>query len=236
MNANAVSTRSVDRPRHTFLVGLCALLALPFGALHCALAVEPASNQSAGKVAAFEELPNPQELVRLATERLLAAVQRNQEAVYNDPRLGYALVEKFASPHVDYERISRSVLGQHWRRASGDQRERFVSEFRTLLVRTYATAVARFAGAKIIYLPSSMARNGRAATVRSQIPQRSGPPISVDYRLHLKEDGWKVYDLLVEGVSLVLTHRISIKEQASKLGLDGLIERLAAKNLESGAT
>lgn len=173
-------------------------------------------------------------VVRETTDDLLAAVSRERAAVSEDPHVGYALVERYTSPFVDYDRIAKRVLGKHWRRASATQRRRFIGEFRALLVRTYATAITSIEGADVAYLPARADEKRNVVTVRTQVAQRVGSPISVDYRLYQKSGQWKVYDIVVGGVSLVLTHRSSFASQVGKVGLDGLIEHLAAMNEPAG--
>lgn len=179
---------------------------------------------------------DPVNLVRETTDSLLRAAAAERDAIARDPAHAHALIERIASPHVDYEAIARGVLGKNWRRASADQRHRFVRQFRHLLVRTYATAITEYAGAEISYLPARMRAGGREAVVRTSVP-RGGAGLSVSYRLRRDGDAWRIRDVSIEGVSMVATYRSNFASQMRSGGLEGLIERLEARNGEvsSGA-
>jgi phospholipid transport system substrate-binding protein len=170
-------------------------------------------------------------LVRTTTEALLNAVKALPPAVESSGKAGaFALVEKHISPHVDLERSSRWVLGKYWRKATPSQRTRFIAEFRILLLRTYALAVAENPNAEIEYLPVRKTRRENETIVRTRVPQRGAPPIKVHYRMHRGKDGWKLFDVSIEGVSLVSTYRTSFTQRVKSRGIDGLIEDMAAKN------
>lgn len=173
---------------------------------------------------------NPQLLVEQTTERLLAAFDRDREAIRQDPSHADTIVDAILSPHVDYERVSRLILGKYWRQATPEQRRRFMDEFRALQVRTYAIALTDHADVAITYLPTRPSGRADRALVRTQIPRREGTLVSVDYRLHQKDGAWKVYDVLVEGISLLTNYRVSIGAQIEKFSVESVIEQLAAKN------
>lgn len=173
---------------------------------------------------------DPRELVERTTDALLAAFDRERDAVRADPTHAYGIVARILSPHVDYERITRLILGRHWRRASPQQRRRFTEEFRALQIRTYATAVLDYTDVGIRYLPTREAVRGDEARVRTQILRQQGRPVAVDYRLHREEGHWKVYDVLVEGVSLLVSFRASMGPRIDQVGMDGVIHQLSIKN------
>jgi phospholipid transport system substrate-binding protein len=170
-----------------------------------------------------------QALVEETTTALLTAFEREQASIRRDPTHAYGIVNEILSPHIDYPRVTRLILGKYWRQASPQQRQRFMDEFRALQVRTYATALIDYADIDIRYLPTRQARYPGRAIVRTQIPRRNGLPVSVDYRLHRADGRWKVYDVLVEGVSLLTSYRASIGAQIAQVGIDGVIEQLSAK-------
>ena len=172
----------------------------------------------------------PDRLVRATTEALFTAIDDNRVAIDEDPARVYALVENIVMPHVDLPRISRWVLGKEWRRATPPQRERFMGEFRVLLVRSYATAVSQNTDVAITYLPVRLKRGGEDATVSTRIRTRSEQPLDITYRLYQAEAGWRLYDVVVAGVSLVATYRSTFRAEIKRVGIDGLIEQLAAKN------
>ena len=177
--------------------------------------------------------PNPDDalgLVRTTTQLVLSEVKADEAAIQSDPVHAYRIVEKHVSPHVDLERSSRWVLGKHWRRASDAQKLRFIAEFRMLLLNTYASALAANPSVTIEYLPLKESRRKGVAIVRTRIPQQTGRPISVHYRMYNGKTGWKLFDVSIEGVSMVSTYRSSFSQLVKDRGLDGLIDDLATKN------
>ncbi len=172
----------------------------------------------------------PLDLVKQTTEGLFSAVRDQRQAIDADPGVARALVRKLVTPHVDLERTSRWVLGKYWRKASATQREAFTQQFRTLLVRTYATAVTDYADLEMTYLPLKGDVAKDDVTIKTQLPQKGGQPIDIYYRMHRTDDTWKVYDVTIAGVSLVTTYRSSFAAEVRKGGIDGLIKRLAEKN------
>ncbi len=187
----------------------------------------------AGKATA-EQAPSTeaQALVEKTTVALLTAFERERASIRQDPTHAYAIVDEILSPHVDYERVTRLILGRYWRQTSPQQRQRFMDEFRALQIRTYATALLDYTDTRVRYLPTRQPEQADRARVRTQIPGRQGPPVAVDYRLHRVDGRWKVYDILVEGVSLLISHRASIGAQIAQVGIDGVIEQLGAQNRE----
>lgn len=154
------------------------------------------------------------------------------EALKADSTKTHALVDKVVLPHFDFRKMSRLVLAKNWRKLSRKQRRDFIKEFRGLLVRTYSSALVEAAGkvSKIDY--SVVKRGSKKATVKSQVYQQGKPtPIKVDYVMyyHKKKRAWKVYNVKVEGVSLVTNYRTEFSNDIKKLGIKGLIEKIANK-------
>lgn len=177
---------------------------------------------------------DPRELVEWTTDALLAAFDRERDAIRADPTHAYGIVARILSPHVDYERITRLILGRHWHQASPQERRRFTEEFRALQIRTYAMAALDYTDVGIRYLPTRPSPRGDEARVRTQVLRQQGRPVAVDYRLHREEGRWKVYDVLVEGVSLLVSFRASMGPRIDEVGLDGVIHQLSIRN--RGAT
>jgi len=178
---------------------------------------------------------DPQALVESVAEQVLAELRKDKAALEAHPERINEIVDRYIIPHVDFQRMARWVLGKYWRRASPEQRTRFVAEFKRLLVRTYATSLLEYTDQTLTFLPfrGDLARGD--VTVRSQIDQPGGFPIPIDYKLHRGKDGrWLIYDIVIDGVSLVSNYRSSFAREIARKGLDGLIETLAEKN-RSGA-
>lgn len=179
----------------------------------------------------------PDVLVRKTTQEVLSLLRAEGEQIKGDSQAIFQLIRKEVLPHFDFRLMSRLVLARHWRGAPEAQRERFVEEFRQLLVRTYGSSLSKYSGQEIRYLPlQSSGSKDQRVTVETEILQPGGPPIPLDYKLHRTESGWKVYDVTVDGASLVLNYRSQFSSQIKRHGLDGLIQRLGERNSGSGGS
>lgn len=171
----------------------------------------------------------PQELVQQTTAQTLSRLQGEQAALQQNPDGIYDLVKVIISPHFDFIRISAWVLGKHWRTASKEQKLRFVRAFRTLLIRTYGVALLDYSDQEIRYLPLRDDPEKGDVTVRSEVIQPNGGTVSLNFRLYKRNEVWKVYDISVDGISLVTTFRTSFATEIKQAGLDSLIQRLEDK-------
>jgi len=174
-------------------------------------------------------------VVRETTSALFAAVEAENGVLSEDPARARALVEEFITPHVDLKGFSKLVLGKHWRRATQEQRQQFLTQFHTLILRTYATAVTTYTGIEVEYLPMREESRQNFATVRTLIPRADGEGVKVNYRLHCRNNVWKLFDVSIAGISMVTTYRSAFSSEVKKSGLDGLIKALRQKNDEVGA-
>ncbi len=175
----------------------------------------------------------PQQLVEDTATKVLAKLKEDKAKIEKDPGHVYGLIDAYVLPHFDFQRMSRWVLGKYWRRASKDQRERFVEEFRTLLVRTYATSLTAYSDQKITYLPFRDAETAKEVTVRSEVEQPGGFPVPIDYRLHRLNGEWKVFDVKIDDISLVANYRTTFGQEIKSQGLDKLIAKLADRNQDA---
>ncbi len=175
---------------------------------------------------------SPRELIVQTNDRMTSAMRADRAQIEQHPEHLYRLVEDIVVPHIDFQRIARWVLGKYWRRASPAQRSRFTAEFRTLLVHTYAAAwYAYYADQQVRVLPQRGGAGQRTkAVVRTEVSSPSGPPITIHYSFYQNGGEWKVYDVRIDGVSLVTNYRSSFSNSIRRAGLDKLIVRLAAKN------
>lgn len=189
-----------------FLVGL--LSALPAGA---------------------QEL-GPEETVRKVTADVLEAVQKDKQLQAGDRAKALALAEEKILPLIDFEQATQLAVGRAWRQATPEQRSRLVNEFRSMLVRIYSNAIGVYKGQTMKVQPVRMAKDATEVTVRNQYISPGKPPLSVDYSMRKTASGWKVYDIVAEGVSLVLTYRSEFEQVVQAGGVDGLIKRLTEKN------
>ena len=171
-----------------------------------------------------------QDLVKDTSDQMISAIEAEHDTINEKPEHLYALVEKIVLPHFDFERMSGRVLGKYWRSASDQQKMQFTQEFRTLLIRTYATAMAEYSGQKISYLPLKDVPDATEVTVRTEVEQPGGSPIPISYNLYQKNGDWKVQDVIIDNTSLVANYRSSFASEISRDGLDALISKLAARN------
>jgi len=176
-----------------------------------------------------QEIQDPQQLVQGIMDSVFSRLQGHQEEMRRDSHRIYALVEELVLPHFDFERMSRWVLGRYWNDATQAQQVRFVEQFRNLLVRTYGVALLDYTEEKIQFLPSRNDPDRGESTVRINIRHR-GNVVSIDSSLYLKGSAWKVYDVVINGVSLVANYRNSFTTEIRNSGIDGLINRLADRN------
>jgi phospholipid transport system substrate-binding protein len=175
------------------------------------------------------------ELVRETTDALFAAVDAYEGVLSESPADARALVEEYITPHVDLKGFSRLVLGKYWKRATPEQKERFLAQFHNLVLRTYATAVTAYSGVKVEYLPMREESRENFATVRTLIPRDQGEGVDVNYRLHCRRNVWKLFDVSIAGVSMVTTYRTAFSAEVRKSGVEGLIKALEQKNEDVGA-
>lgn len=175
------------------------------------------------------DLSPPQLIVKQTSERLQAAMKENPPA--GNYERASQIVTEILEPHVDFVRVSALVLGKHWKRATNDQKKRFMKEFRDLLVRTYAVAFSEYSDWMINYIPLKFRPEDKKVYVKTEILRSGAPPVSVDYRMVRKNDSWKVYDVVIEGISFITNYRTTFKNEVARSGsLDSVIERLAQRN------
>jgi phospholipid transport system substrate-binding protein len=172
----------------------------------------------------------PDELVKKVTEDVLAAVKSDKQLAAGDKQKALQLAEEKILPLIDFQEATRLAVGRAWREASAEQKKKLTDEFRRMLVRTYSNAISVYQGQTVKVQPVHMKAGETDVTVRNQYIRPGGKPVQLDYQMHKTADGWKIYDIVVEGVSLVLTYRSEFDVVVKQQGVDGLIKRLAEKN------
>lgn len=177
----------------------------------------------------------PDVLVKQTTEDVIAVVKTDTDIQAGNKQKMYALAEEKIMPNFDFDRVSRMVLGKAWKAATPEQQVAFQKEFRTLLLRTYAVALGKYKDQTIEYKPLKAEPNAKNVTVKTQILQTGGQPVAVDYSLVKNPEGWKVYDIVIESVSLVTNYRSQFSSEIRQNGLDSLNKKLAEKNKTAGA-
>jgi len=171
-----------------------------------------------------------QALVRSTADRVLAEVKANKARLERDSSGIYDLVQRYVVPHFDFARMTQSAMGRHWRAATDEQRAALTREFQEMLVRTYAVALLNYSGQQIEYLPLRAAAADDDVLVQTKVSDAGAPSIPIDYRLSRSVGNWKVYDVTIDGVSLVSNYRSMFAEQVQRAGVDGLIKQLSDRN------
>jgi phospholipid transport system substrate-binding protein len=184
----------------------------------------------AGAPALAQGVTAPDALAKSVTDEVLAVLRADQDIQSGNAKKVVDLVEKKVLPHFDFVRMTQLALGRNWREAAPEQQKLLIAEFRGLLVQTYAATFTAYKDQVIEYRPLRSQPGDSEVVVKSQIQQPGGRPITVDYRMHRLDSGWKVYDVVVGELSLVQNYRGSFETEVRKGGIDGLIKTLADKN------
>lgn len=216
-----MNIKSKHMPQHSsaaqrismFLVLITALAVIAF-----------ASTASANENRAADQI------ISETTGRMLEALKQERAVITQHPDRVHELANQIIMPHVDFQRMSSWVLGKHWRQATAEQKQQFPAQFRSLILRTYATALSEYTDETISYLPLRATDNATDVTVKTIIERSAGPAIPVAYRMHQTQQGWKVYDISIDGISLVNNYRRSFSSEIRRNGLNELINKLVVKN------
>ena len=172
----------------------------------------------------------PDALVRDVTNEVLEIVRADKAIQAGDVHRVIELVDAKVLPHFDFRRMTMLAVGRDWREASPEQQARLTEAFRTLLVRTYSNALTQYRDQTIDFRPTRFAAADTRVQVRTEVRQSGAQPIGIDYMLEKSDAGWKVFDVIVAGVSLVTNYRSSFTQEIRSGGVDGLIKSLEAKN------
>jgi phospholipid transport system substrate-binding protein len=186
-------------------------------------------------LAAHAEAVEPDVLVKNIAEDVLAVIRQNQANQAGGQEEILKLVNAKVLPHFDFERMTRLAVGRNWRKATPKQKNTLVAEFRNLLVNTYTNAFTRYQNQTVKVTPVERPAGVNEITVKTLILEPGAQRIAVDYEMEKTPDGWKVFDLRVEGVSLVIVYRSTFTREVRMSGIDGLIKTLAEKNAANNA-
>lgn len=205
-----------NRTQQNAIVGLFTLL----------LILLPATKGIAGG------LQLPQQVIQRVSEQLQQKLQ--DKSFTQDFAQVTQFVHGVIDPHTDFDRIAPLVLGKHWKTATTEERERFKHEFQSLLIRIYSRAFVEYNDWSIRYLPLEMSSEATKVIVKTEVLQPGINPVDVNYRMFLSQGKWKVYDIMIDGVSLVTNYRASFNEEIQKKGsLSAVIDGLAKRNTEA---
>ncbi len=179
---------------------------------------------------ALAQEPAPDALIRRLSEEVLAAMRADPELRAGNPAKIGPFVDQKILPHFDFARATQIAMGLSWRSATPEQREELTREFSALLVRTYTAAVANSRDSEVVVGPLRLKPSDTEVTVRSQVKRPGEQPVSFEYEMEKTPTGWKVYDLRIEGISLMGTYRTAFADEVRNNGVEGLIRTLSGKN------
>jgi phospholipid transport system substrate-binding protein len=172
----------------------------------------------------------PDALVKRVSQEVVQIIKNDPKVQAGDQGRIREVIESKLVPHFDAERMTALAMGRNWRQATPEQQKQLVDQFRTLLIRTYSGALNQYRDQQIDYKPLRADPNATDVLVRTEVIRQGQPPVQIDYGMEKKDGGWKAYDVIVGGVSLVTNYRDEFNEQIRAGGIDGLIKTLAAKN------
>jgi phospholipid transport system substrate-binding protein len=209
--------------RHaTVLLSLICACA-PLAAVAQSAAPAPAAAAGAATPAASGD---PATLVQEAAQGMLGDIAKNRDAYRRDPSKIAPVVDKWLMPHFDTETSARVVLGQYWRTATPEQRQRFINAFYHSLLSNYGDAIVDFTPDRLKIFPSRVAPGDTSTTVRTEVTRANGDRVSVNYSLRMTPQGWKAWDVVIDGISYVKSYREDFGSQIQQQGLDTVIKRL----------
>ncbi|KAB2966613.1 ABC transporter substrate-binding protein [Zoogloea sp.] len=185
---------------------------------------------------AFAETMAPDALVKGVTDDVITIVRQDKAIQSGDTRKAVELVETKVIPYFDFAHMTRLAVGKDWKQASPEQKTVLTQEFKALLVRTYSNALTQYRNQQIDFKPFKAKPEDTDVVVRTEVRQPGAKPVQIDYALDKQGDAWKVYDVMVAGVSLVTNYRDSFGQEVRTGGIDGLIKSLKDKNKQLDAT
>src|SRR5438128_805032 len=172
----------------------------------------------------------PDALVKRVADDVLATIRADKEIQSGNQAKIKELIESKLLPHFDFTRMTALAMGRNWRNATPEQQKQLTDQFRTLLVRTYSGALSNYRDNTMDYKPLKMNPGDNEVTVRTEVRRPSQSPVPIDYSMEKTADGWKAYDIIVAGVSLVTTYRDEFGDIIKTSGIDGLVKALGDKN------
>jgi phospholipid transport system substrate-binding protein len=176
------------------------------------------------------EIIAPDVLIKDTAQDVITIVKQDKDIQSGNQKKILALVDAKILPNFDFTRMTQLAAGKYWRKATPEQKKALVAEFRNMLVRTYTKAFTMYKDQTIEVKPLKLAATDTETTVKTQIIKVGGQPTAVDYQMKKAADGWKVFDVVIEGVSMVTSYRGSFSSQIEQSGIDSLIKSLADMN------
>lgn len=177
----------------------------------------------------------PDEVVRKNVNDVLTAIKADKDLQGGDLKKIEKLAEEKVIPHFNFQRMTQLAVGRNWKDANDAQKTALVAQFRTLLIRTYASSLSSYRNQTIDVKPAKTSPADTEVVVKTAVIQPGGQPIPIDYSMEKTANGWKVFDVLIDGVSLVTNYRSSFNTEIKTNGVDGLIKSLTDRNAKNAA-
>lgn len=181
-------------------------------------------------VAEESAIESPVILLERTSAQVIKILRDDHELLVNEPDRIYKIIDDYILPHLDEVTMAKLALGKNWKKATKQQKREFVNEFKNLLVRTYSKSLIEYKDNEIKYFPIKLVADTHKTLVKAEISQPGGPSIPMAYRMRLKNKTWKVYDIKIDGISLVTSYRGTFTQEIRKSGIDGLLKYLRDKN------
>jgi phospholipid transport system substrate-binding protein len=191
-------------------------------------AAAPGTAAGATAAAGTADTQSPSDIVQTAAQGMLNALDKDRAAYKRDPAKIRQLVDQYLLPHWDTEYSARLVLGKFWKTTTPEQRQRFIEAFYHSLLANYGTALTEFTADRLKIYPSPPDPGKPIATVRTEVKRDNGDRVSVNYYMHKTAQGWKAWDVVIDGISYVNSYRTDFGEQIEQQGVDPVIKRLEA--------
>ena len=212
-----------------------ALAGLVLAGLPVAAQAQATTPAPAAAASAEVDASGPSQLIESAANAMLKELDARRADFRKDPTKVYALVDRILLPHFDVDYAARLVLAKHWRTASPEQRKRFVDAFYKSLLNNYGDALVEFTGDRIKVLPAKVEPAATTATVRTEVKRNNGDKIPVNYSLRKGDDGWKAWDVTIEGISYVKSFREDFGAEIDQKGIEAVIQRLETQGVKAPA-
>lgn len=176
------------------------------------------------------DIESPVALLERTSTQVIKILHDDYELLQREPARVYKIVDDYILPHLDDVTMAKLAMGKNWRKATKQQKLAFIDEFRSLLIRTYSKSLIEFKDQEIKYFPVKLAADAYKTSVKAEVIQPGGPSIPMAYRMRIKNNAWKVYDIKIDGISLVTSYRGTFTQEIRKSGIDGLLKYLRDKN------
>ncbi len=181
------------------------------------------------------DIESPVALLERTTAQVIKILRDDHELLLQEPERVYKIIDNYILPNLDDITMAKLAMGKNWRKATKQQKLAFIKEFRRLLIRTYSKSLVEFKDQEIKYFPVIVAADSNKTTVKAEVIQPGGPSIPMAYRMRIKNNAWKVYDIKIDGISLVTSYRGTFTQEIRKSGIDGLLTYLRDKNSKLSA-